>query len=106
MGGGNGKALYIVSEGSFRPERLVSIAERYGLCRDQVLHNVSFARAYNTDHQAHLLHQAYAMMAETSYALVVVDSVIALYRTDYSGRGDLPERQMHMARFLLITKNC
>jgi RecA/RadA recombinase len=34
------------------------------------------------------------------YALVIVDSATALYRTDYSGRGELSERQMHMARFL------
>lgn len=35
-----------------------------------------------------------------SYALVVVDSATALYRTDYSGRGELAARQMHLARFL------
>ncbi len=30
-GGGEGKALYIDTEGTFRPERLESIASRYGL---------------------------------------------------------------------------
>jgi RecA/RadA recombinase len=34
------------------------------------------------------------------YALIIVDSATSLYRTDYSGRGELSERQMHMARFL------
>ena len=34
------------------------------------------------------------------YGLVVVDSATALYRTDYSGRGELSARQMHLARFL------
>ena len=34
------------------------------------------------------------------YALVIVDSATALYRTDYSGRGELSARQMHLARFL------
>lgn len=29
LGGGEGKALYIDTEGTFRPERLVQIAERY-----------------------------------------------------------------------------
>ena len=100
MGGGEGKALYIDSEGTFRPERLLAIGERYGLCRDQVLLNVSYARAYNTEHQAQLLLQASAMMTETRYALIIVDSATALYRTDYSGRGELSERQMHMGRFL------
>ena len=31
MGGGEGKALYIDTEGTFRPQRLQQIAERYGL---------------------------------------------------------------------------
>jgi DNA repair protein RAD51 len=35
-----------------------------------------------------------------SYALLVVDSSTALYRTDYSGRGELSARQMHLGRFL------
>ena len=34
------------------------------------------------------------------YALMIVDSATALYRTDYSGRGELSARQMHLARFL------
>lgn len=100
MGGGEGKALYIDTEGTFRPERLLAIAERYGLSGSDVLDNVAYARAYNTDHQTQLLLQASAMMTETRYALIIVDSATSLYRTDYSGRGELSERQMHMARFL------
>lgn len=100
MGGGEGKALYIDTEGTFRPERLLAIAERYGLNGSDVLDNVAYARAYNSDHQTQLLLQASAMMTETRYALIIVDSATALYRTDYSGRGELSERQMHMAKFL------
>jgi DNA repair protein RAD51 len=132
-GGGEGKALYIDTEGTFRPQRLVSIAEksvatignsmpcahvhrnaaatnlrslallfliRFGLNPTDVLDNVAYARAYNSDHQSKLLIQASAMLAESRYALVVVDSATALYRTDYSGRGELSARQMHLARFL------
>lgn len=65
MGGGEGKALYIDTEGTFRPERLLAIAERYGLNGSDVLDNVACARAYNSDHQTQLLIQASAMMTET-----------------------------------------
>eukprot|EP01105_Mastigella_eilhardi_P009443 TRINITY_DN222_c0_g1_i2.p1 TRINITY_DN222_c0_g1~~TRINITY_DN222_c0_g1_i2.p1 ORF type:complete len:367 (+),score=94.00 TRINITY_DN222_c0_g1_i2:23-1123(+) len=99
-GGGEGKALYIDTEGTFRPERLLAIAERYGLNGEAVLDNVAYARAYNSDHQSQLLVQASAMMAESRFALLVVDSATALYRTDYSGRGELCARQIHLARFL------
>jgi DNA repair protein RAD51 len=100
QGGGEGKALYVDTEGTFRPERILAIAERYGLNGDDVLDNIAYARAYNTDHQSQLLVQASAMMAESRFAVLVVDSSTALYRTDYSGRGELSARQMHLARFL------
>lgn len=100
QGGGEGKALYVDTEGTFRPERLLAIAERYGLNGDDVLDNVAYARAYNSDHQSQLLIKASAMMSESRFALLVVDSATALYRTDYSGRGELSARQMHLARFL------
>ncbi|XP_050726587.1 DNA repair protein RAD51 homolog A-like [Eriocheir sinensis] len=100
MGGGEGKCLYIDTEGTFRPERLVATAQRYQLQEADVLDNVAYARAYNSDHQSTLLIQAAAMMAESRYALCIVDSAMALYRTDYAGRGELSARQMHLARFL------
>lgn len=100
QGGGEGKALYIDTEGTFRPQRLVAIAERYGMDGNAVLDNVAFARAYNSEHQIQLLYQASAMMVETRYALVVVDSATALFRTDYSGRGELASRQQELAKFL------
>ncbi|EEY63552.1 DNA repair protein RAD51 [Phytophthora infestans T30-4] len=99
-GGGEGKALYIDTEGTFRPQRLQAIAERYGLDGDSVLDNVAFARAYNSEHQMQLLIQASAMMAESRFALVIVDSATALFRTDYSGRGELAARQQELAKFL------
>lgn len=65
MGGGEGKCLYIDTEGTFRPERLLAVAERYGLSGSDVLDNVAYARAYNTDHQMELLISAAAMMSES-----------------------------------------
>ena len=100
MKGGEGKCLYIDTEGTFRPQRLISISERYQLNSEEVLDNVAFARAYNTEHQVSLLQQAAAMMAESRYAMLIVDSATALFRTDYAGRGELSARQMHLARFM------
>ena len=39
-------------------------------------------------------------MSENRFALMIIDSATALYRTDYSGRGELSARQMHLAKFL------
>ena len=46
---------YIDTEGTFRPERLHPIAERYGLDPESVLDNVAVARAYTCDHLNQLL---------------------------------------------------
>ncbi|KAD3068414.1 hypothetical protein E3N88_36294 [Mikania micrantha] len=101
QGGGEGKAMYIDAEGTFRPQRLLQIADRwFGLNGNDVLENVAYARAYNTDHQSRLLLEAASMMVETRFALMIVDSATALYRTDFSGRGELSARQMHLAKFL------
>ena len=65
MGGGEGKCLYIDTEGTFRPERLLATAERFGLNGEEVLDNVAYARAYNADHQNALLTQASGFMSES-----------------------------------------
>ncbi|KAG7292252.1 RecA recombinase Rhp51 [Staphylotrichum longicolle] len=100
MGGGEGKCLYIDTEGTFRPVRLLAVANRYGLSGEEVLDNVAYARAYNSDHQLQLLNQAAAMMCETRFSLLIVDSATSLYRTDFLGRGELSSRQTHLAKFL------
>ncbi|KAI0932092.1 RecA recombinase Rhp51 [Taiwanofungus camphoratus] len=100
MGGGEGKCLYIDTEGTFRPVRLLAVAERLGLSGDEVLDNVACARAYNADHQMQLLTGASALMSESRFCLLIVDSCTALYRTDFSGRGELAARQAHLGKFL------
>lgn len=34
------------------------------------------------------------------FAFMIVDSATVLYRTDFSGRGELSARQMHLPKFL------
>ena len=41
----------------FRPERLLAVAERFNLNGSDVLDNVTYARAYDCDHQMKLLTQ-------------------------------------------------
>ncbi len=48
-GGGAGMAMYIDTEGTFRPERIIQIAERFNMDSAKVLDNIAYARAFNTD---------------------------------------------------------
>lgn len=43
---------------------------------------------------------AASMMADSRFALIIVDSVTALYRVEYQGRGELSARQISLGRFL------
>ncbi|KAH8308219.1 hypothetical protein KR059_008451 [Drosophila kikkawai] len=98
--GGEGKCLYIDTENTFRPERLSAIAQRYKLNEAEVLDNVACSRAYNSDQQTRLIQMAAGMLFESRYAVVIVDSAMALYRSDYIGRGELAARQNHLGLFL------
>ena len=84
----------------FCPENIAKIATRYSLNAEDVLDNIAVARAQNSEHQMQLLTQAAAMMAESRFALIIVDSATALFRTDFVGRGELAERQQSLALFM------
>ena len=76
MGGGLGKVLYIDTEGNFRPERIRTIAERFGLDPaatiffDDSQPNVDAARAAGW--QAHLFTSAAQMRADLAAAGIAV----------------------------------
>ena len=44
--GGNGRVAYIDTEGTFRPQRVMEIAERFGVDAEAVLDNILVARVY------------------------------------------------------------
>jgi len=111
-GGVNGKIIYIDSENSFRPERVVSIAKRYKLDPDVVLKNVLVGRAYNADHQMLLADKAKEKIEQDpKIKLIIVDSLTAQFRAEFTGRGQLADRQqklnkhMYMLMKLAETKN-
>ncbi|SCA48644.1 meiotic recombination protein DMC1, putative [Plasmodium ovale] len=100
--GGNGKVCYIDTEGTFRPEKICKIAERYGINGEDVLDNILYARAFTHEHLYHLLAISAAKMCEEPFALLIVDSIISLFRVDFSGRGELSERQQKLNKTMSI----
>jgi len=99
-GGLSATAIYVDTEGTFRPERLVDMAEAYGMDTAQVLKNVVWARAYNSDHQILLCDQAMEMAPEKNAKLLVLDSVTSHFRAEYTGRGTLAARQQKLNKHL------
>ncbi len=81
------------AEGTFRPERIIQIAERFGIDGETAVENITVARAENSELQQELLTQLNENFATGEYRLLVVDSICALFRVDYIGRGELQDRQ-------------
>jgi DNA repair protein RadA len=99
-GGLGGACLYIDSENSFRPERIIQVAKKHGMDVDKVLKNIFVARAYNADHQMLLAEKAADMIKEKNVKLVIVDSLMAQFRAEYVGRGTLAARQQKLNKHL------
>jgi DNA repair protein RadA len=100
-GGLGGAALYVDTEGTFRPERLVQMMEKEeDLELDETLQNIIYARAYNSDHQILLVEEAPSIVQEKSIKLVIVDALTSYFRSEYTGRGTLAERQQKLNKHL------
>ena len=111
-GGLDGTVLYIDTENTFRPERIVSIAKAFGMDPEKALDKIIVARAYNSAHQQLILEEASQLIRENNVKLLVVDSAVGLFRSEYLGRGTLSVRQQRLNKFvhLLVriaeTYNC
>lgn len=97
-----GKVVYLDTENTFRPDRLRPIADRFNLDQEAVLDNVIYARAYTSEQQMEYLDIIAAKFNEEPnvYKLLIVDSIMALFRVDFSGRGELADRQQHLAQMM------
>lgn len=100
-GGMEGKAVYIDTEGTFRPERIKQIAEGIGAQPEKVLRNILVARAFNSDHQILLMDKISEMIKNGEpIKLVIIDSLTAHFRAEFSGRGQLADRQQKLNHYL------
>jgi DNA repair protein RadA len=101
QGGANGKAVFIDTEGTFRPDRIKQIAEGIGANPQHVLKNILVARAFNSDHQILLIEKIGEMIKDGEpIKLLVIDSLTAHFRAEFAGRGQLADRQQKLNKYL------
>lgn len=95
-------AVYIDTENTFRPERIVQFAEAQGLDPEKVLKNIKVARAFNSDHQMLLAEKVEDLIVKQGLKvkLIVVDSLTAHFRAEFIGRGTLAERQQKLNKHM------
>lgn len=100
-GGAAGAAVYIDTEGTFRPERIKAIAEGCGLDPNEALKNVKVARAFNSDHQLLIADKVEDLIKQgVNVRLLIVDSLTAHFRAEFIGRGTLADRQQRINKHM------
>ena len=102
LGGLHGKVIYIDTENTFRPERIVGIAESRNCDPVAILDGIIVAKAYNSSHQELIMNDLGQQVREHDVKLVIVDSAVAHYRAEYLGRGTLSERQQRLNKFMHV----
>ncbi len=101
QGGANGKAVWIDTEGTFRPDRIKQIAKAQGMDPEKTLKNIFVARAFNSDHQILLVDKVTEMIKNGEpIKLLIVDSITAHFRAEFTGRGMLADRQQRINKHL------
>ncbi len=100
QGGLEGVTIYVDTEGTFRPERLVQIAESKGLDADEILKNVVLCKVYNSNHLELVVRGLSRFIEKYNAKLLIVDSIISLHRAEFIGRGTLANRQQRLNRLV------
>ena len=100
QGGLGGEVVYIDTESTFRPERIVDMAKGVGLEPETALEHIHVARAFNSNHQMLLVQKAQELARERPIRLLVVDSLTSHFRSEYVGRAELAPRQQQLNKHL------
>ncbi len=102
QGGAEGVAVWIDTEGTLRPEYLKPIAESAGIDPDEALHNFRGVRAFNSDHQMLLAEKVEDLIKKDGLPvkLIILDSLMGHFRSEFSGRGTLADRQQKLNKHL------
>ena len=99
-GGLGGKAIFIDTETTFRAERIMEMAKGIGIDPKKALGNILVASAFNSDHQMLLAEKAEEFIKKNNVKIIIVDSLTSAFRSDYTGRGTLANRQQKLNRHL------
>lgn len=87
------KALYIDTEGAFRPERVEEIAKARGWERDGILEKIVYVRSDSSSEQMEAVRKMCSRPATSACRLVIVDTLTRNFSLDLPGRSNLSSRQ-------------
>ena len=74
------------------------MAKALNLDPDTILSQITVGRAFNSEHQMALTEEALTMVPNVG--LIIVDSLMAHFRSEFAGRATLAERQQLIGKYL------
>jgi len=106
----NGTVIWLDTENTFRPERIIGIAKALKVKEpERLLENITVMRAHNSAHQISLVNALNSFLVtdlkdknkeDPKPRLLIVDSLTSLFRTEYLGRANLQVRQAKLGQHL------
>ena len=100
QGGLDGGCLYLDTEQVFTADRIRQMSGYLGIDPKKVLKNIIYASAYTSEHQTLLLRNCDDVVKDHNIRLIIVDSLIAHFRSEYPGRELLAPRQQALNKHL------
>jgi DNA repair protein RadA len=100
------QTTYCDTESKFRPHSIELIAQARGLEPSKVLQNIQVASPSNSHQQEKCIDGACsAIKSDSKIKLLIVDSIINLYKADYPKRSKLPKRQQELNKYMHMLSN-
>ncbi len=104
-GGVDGGVCFLDTDNTFRPERIVSMADALNMDYIKVLKNITVARAYSSEHQIYIIKEVSKIIKKKNIKLIVIDSLISHFRNEYLGDSIFLKRQQRINTHMLDLLN-
>ena len=98
----DGDVIYVDTEDTFRPERVWEIAENRKYNPETILSKIHLCQCLTTKELESIFKK---IPKKIAVKMLIIDSLTALYREEYVGRGRLSDRQGVLRQFVVALKN-
>src|SRR5688500_6012815 len=94
------KVLWLDTENTYYPDRVDEIAQLRGLDKDMVQSNILVIKPASVSMFTMYINKLEDYVTKNKIGLIIVDSVIALHKSEFFGRGQLAPRQQGLSHIM------
>jgi DNA repair protein RadA len=94
------EVIYIDTEGKFKPDRVLQILSHNSEDDKEILKRILIFRVFNSQTQIKILEQIDEILIDNNVCLLIIDSLTALFRSEFIHKQKLVERQQLLNQYL------